>query len=408
MSRIYFPSVTATVVVLLACVYGLVSPVAKAAENCDTITCSKDSQDETTYIRCNQEKQACLEKNISEVRGQAITLSNTINLLNDQIKIQQLQIDQTTAEITSLEKQIVDLSNRIEGLNVSLDHLSHVLVSRINEQYKVARTNPPVMLMVADSFGEFLTNFKLLRLTQAQTIDAMQQAETQKTTYDEQKALKEEKQTEVEQKKSALVSQQQVIARQRSDQQFLLQSTRNDEARYQRELEKTLAELEAIQSIIAGRGNETEAGSIGQGDRIASIIVGASACSTGTHLHLEVVKDGAHRDPSGFLKSIDAQWNNQPDGSFGFGGDWDWPLNNPAKINQGYGMTYYARVKRSYGGAPHTGIDMASKSEDYTVKAIKPGKLYRGSIPCGGGLLRYVKVEHQDDGYQTYYLHVNY
>ena len=191
--------------------------------------------------------------------------------------------------------------------------------------------------------------------------------------------------------------------------QFLLNQTKNNEAQYQKELEKTLAEINAIQSIIAGKGNESDVGEVKEGDKIASIIAGSSTCSNGTHLHFEVVKGGVNYNPAGYLKSIDAQWNNSPDGSFSFTGDWNWPMNNAAKINQGYGMTYYARVRRAYGGAPHTGIDMASKSSgDYTVIAVREGRLFRGSIPCGGGSLRYVRVKHKDSDISTYYLHVNY
>ena len=71
-------------------------------------------------------------------------------------------------------------------------------------------------------------------------------------------------------------------------------------------------------------------------------------------------------------------------------------------------MTYYARAGY-YGGAPHTGIDLISKSSgEYAIKAVRSGTLYRGSIACGGGLLRYVRVDHKDDSEDTYYLHVNY
>jgi peptidoglycan hydrolase CwlO-like protein len=388
---------------------GFAMPV-RAAENCDLISCNKSTQSEDDYLACNKKKQTCLEDNIREKQSAAITLNNTISILNGKISVQLLQIEQTVGEINKLEHEIDDLTGRIAGLNLSLDRLSSVLVKRVNEHYKTNRSHPRLMLLVSDSFNQFFTNYKYLKLTQEQTADAMQRAETQKATYDEQKALKESKQKEVEAKRASLVGQQQQLSKQKEEQQFLLTQTKNDEARYQNELAKTLAELEAIQSIIAGKGDEAKVKDVSQGDNIASIIVGASACSTGTHLHFEVVKDGSHRDPAGYLKSIDAAWQNQPDGSFGFGGDWDWPLNNPAKINQGYGMTYYARVKRSYGGAPHTGIDMASKdSGNYSVKAVKAGTLYRGSIRCGGGLLRYVKVDHKDDSsVATYYLHVNY
>lgn len=387
---------------------GLTPSKLRALEDCDRFVCSKD--DQNAYLNCNRDKRICLENNIRETQSSSITLSNTISILNGKVRLQELQIEQTQNEIETLERQIVDLINRIAGLDLSLDRLTTVLVQRVGEHYKTGRVNPMLLLMVSDSFNQFITNYKYLKLTQEQTAEAMQRAETQKITYDEQKALKEAKQAEVESKRQALVVQQQDLTKQRAEQQYLLTETKNNEARYQSELAKTLAELQAIQSIIAGKGDETKSGEVNQGDSIASIIVGASPCSTGTHLHFEVVKDSSHRDPAGFLKSIDAAWNNQPDGSFGFGGDWDWPVNNPAKINQGYGMTYYAAVKRSYGGQPHTGIDMASKdSGNYTVRAVKAGTLYRGSIKCGGGLLRYVKVEHKEDSsLSTYYLHVNY
>lgn len=402
--------------ILIMGTFGLICLVAfsqplnlKALENCDQYSCNKDTQSEDDYLTCNRNKRICLENNIRETQNSAVTLSNTISIINGNIRVQELQIEQTRVEIGTLERQITELTNRIAGLNLSLDRLTTVLVERVNERYKTGRLNPTLLLVVSDSVNQLVRDLKYLKLTQEQTADAMQRAETQKITYDEQKALKEEKQAEVEAKKRSLEAQQQVLAKQRAEQQVLLQETKNNEARYQSELAKTLAELQAIQSIIAGKGDETKSGDVAQGDTIASIIVGASPCSTGTHLHFEVVKDGGHRDPAGYLKNIDATWNNSPDGSFGLGGDWEWPVFNPAKINQGYGMTYYARVRRSYGGAPHTGIDMASKDSNYSVRAVKEGTLYRGSIKCGGGFLRYVKVEHKEDSsLSTYYLHVNY
>ena len=81
------------------------------------------------------------------------------------------------------------------------------------------------------------------------------------------------------------------LDRQRKAKANLLELTKNDEKRYQQLLAAALAEIEAIQAIIAGKGTETEVGLVQVGDRIASIIPGASVCSSGGHLHFEVVKD---------------------------------------------------------------------------------------------------------------------
>ncbi|NCN45789.1 MAG: hypothetical protein COU63_02050 [Candidatus Pacebacteria bacterium CG10_big_fil_rev_8_21_14_0_10_36_11] len=383
-----------------------------AEEDCAAITCSQgtgSTEDQNAYLACNKSKQTCWEQKIKDTQSQKVTLTNTINLLNGQISLQQLQVDLTQAEIIQLEDQVAELAERIKGLGYSLDRLSTVLIERVRAQYKQSRTVPSLQLLGSSSFSDLVMKMRYLSQAQKQTADVMAKTENQRLEYDDQKQLKEEKQIQLEQKRVSLKLLQTSLLGQKKDQQFLLSETQSSEAKYQAELAKTLAELEAIQSIIAGRGSETKVRDIKQGDNIASIIAGASACSTGTHLHFEVANNGVHRDPAGYLKSTDITWSNSPDGSFGFSGSWDWPVNNAALITQGYGMTYYARVRRAYGGSPHTGIDMVSKtSGDYTVKAVRDGTLYRGSIKCGGGLLRYVKVEHKDDAENTYYLHINY
>lgn len=383
--------------------------VGAQVDACNEYQCSRDTQDENAYLDCIRQKQSCLQDKINEAKEAQNTLSRTITIISGQITVQELQIEETETEITKLTRQIGELTDRIAGLDVSLDNLSSVLVERVTEHYKRQSTNPLLTLLAKDNINTAISEFKYLQHAQEQTARAMQMAETQRLTYDEQKALLEETQQELAQKQAALENQQRQLAQQRADQRYLLQENQQSEARFQQELAKTIAELEAIQSIIAGRGAESEVSEVKAGDLIATVIPGASTCSTGSHLHFEVASGGAHRDPAGYLKSLDGiVWANGSDGSFNLGGGWDWPIDNPARITQGYGMTYYARVRRAYGGAPHTGIDMFSKSNNYNVRAVADGTLYRGSIKCGGGILRYVKVDHKDDGLSTYYLHVNY
>jgi peptidoglycan hydrolase CwlO-like protein len=376
---------------------------------CEQLVCDSKVQTENEYFSCIGEKRNCLEAKLKEVQSERITLTNTISIINGKISIQELQINQILAEITLLEREVGVLSERIDGLNVSLDRLTTVLINRIQAQYKHSQTTQLTMLASANSINQFLSQYKYLSQAGQQTASAMSRAESQRMQYDEQKALKETKQAEVQKKRLTLEAERQGLAQQRQEQQFLLRETQNNETRYQAELAKTMAELQAIQSIIAGKGSETRVGEVKEGDRIASIIVGASTCSTGTHLHFEVVRRGVNYNPASYLKSVSSfVWNNSPDGPFPFTGEWDWPVDDPARINQGYGMTYYARVRRAYGGAPHTGIDMMSRTANYSVRAVQDGTLYRGSIACGGGLLRYVRVQHNESDLNTYYLHVNY
>jgi peptidoglycan hydrolase CwlO-like protein len=343
---------------------------------------------------------------IQDLQGQQKTLASTISLLNSKINLTLVQISKTEQEITDLEDEIAKLSLKIGELEKSLTEISKVLTSRIGATYESSYIKPAYLLFSSDTFSSLLTSLKYLQVAQAHDKNLLFNMEKQKELFDEQKSLKEQKQKELEDLRKTLEDQKITLAKNKADKQALLEVTKNDEKKYQDMLAAARAELEAIQSIIAGKGQETEVGEVTKNQRIASIISGPSPCSSGTHLHFEVDKNGAHQDPTGWLKNIPVSWDNSPDGQFSFSGSWDWPIDEPVRVTQGYGMTYWARIGW-YGGGPHTGIDIDSETSN-TVKAVQDGTLYRGSIACGGGTLRYVHVKHKDDGLDTYYLHVNY
>ncbi len=368
------------------------------------------ADDNSDKLKEIQEKIEEYSQKIGELQGQQQTLASTISYLNNKIILTETQIAKTEKEIKLLEEEIDKLSVKIGHLNKTLNEISKILSSRIGATYKNSHVQPFSLLLSSHSFSSFFTKVKYLKVAQAHDRQILFTMEEQRQNYDEQKDLKEEKQEEMEELRKTLQVQEATLAQQKQSKQDLLKVTKNDEKKFQGLLAAARAEMEAIQSIIAGKGEETEVGEVGAGERIASIISGVSACSTGTHLHFEVVKDGAHNDPAGYLKSVDVDWDlcgwwPECDSTFSFSGSWDWPINGKPIITQGYGMTGYAKTG-AYGGGPHTGLDMVS--DDLVIKAVKEGTLYRGSIACGGGTLRYVRVTHKEGGHDTYYLHVNY
>ncbi len=362
--------------------------------------------DESEELKKITEEIEKTEKLLEETQQKKITLKNEIAYQDNQIKLTILKIQETEGKIKVLQAEIESLSQKIEKLDISLDYLTQLLIRRIVKTYKTSSINPTLAFFSSKNFAQFLVRYKYLRIVQENDRKIMLTLETARTNYDDQKKLKEEKQREEEELKQKLETQKITLAQQKKQKEKLLEITRNDEIRFQQMLAAARAELEAIQSIIAGRGEETEVGPVNEGERIASIITGLSPCSTGTHLHFEVSAGGAHQNPAGYLKSIDVSWDNAPDGPFSFSGSWIWPMDEPIRITQGYGMTYYADRLKYYGGAPHTGLDMDADNKG--VKAVKKGKLYRGSIGCGGGTLRYTKVDHDESDIDTYYLHINY
>jgi len=264
-----------------------------------------------------------------------------------------------------------------------------------------------MLLLSSSNINQVVSTYHYLQKIQEADQMLIGRLESAKTTYSTQKV-------ELEDLEQVLGAQKTELDEQKTAKASLLAVTKNDEKKYQELLNQVRAEYQAIQAIIAGSGDETKIGHVNAGEKIASIIQGASCNSSGGHLHFIVSKgNGTTENPFGHLKPIDHE-NCSGAGacssgdSFNPSGSWDWPVNPKVKFSQGYGSTWAVRntwVGRIY--SFHNGIDINSSSS--TVKAVQPGTLYRGSFNGGGGCkLRYVRVDHDGSELETYYLHINY
>ncbi|PIY79513.1 MAG: hypothetical protein COY81_01965 [Candidatus Pacebacteria bacterium CG_4_10_14_0_8_um_filter_43_12] len=234
------------------------------AENCDDIVCNANDAD---YVSCLGKKKSCLEGKLSETQAQKSSLSNAIAIISGRINLQQLKIYQTQAEIVKLEKELEQLSERINGLDLSLDRLTGMLVERIRAQYKESRVSPFTALASAGSFSEMFAREQYVNLASQQTATAMQRAEMQKMIYDQEKELKEKKQEEIEVKRQQLQTEQNTLSQERAQQQQLLAVTKNDETKYQQLLKEAQAQIDSFKKFVqfAGDGGTIAADSLGKG-----------------------------------------------------------------------------------------------------------------------------------------------
>ncbi|MEP7167441.1 MAG: hypothetical protein ABI758_05680 [Candidatus Woesebacteria bacterium] len=345
-----------------------------------------------------------LKQKVTKTQGESKTLSSALAYLTKKELQTQQQMKDTESEISRLEQDVDKLSKSILKLEFSLEILSKQLVASVQKSYRLARVEPYIILLDADTFSDLVRKYKYVEAYRADTQQLMFKSERQKQEYETQRSQLETTKAQVKNLQSQLQKTKDTLAQQQKDKAKLLEISKNNEQSYQQELQRALIEYDAIQQAISSTGNDMKVGEVKRGEKIASIIPGPSTCSTGGHVHFEVVKQKQTVNPAEFLKQVDIQWS---DDSFSFTGNWDWPLNNPAKVMQGYGMTSFAR-SGFYGGRPHTGIDMKSKSaNDWAVLAVENGTLFRGSVKCGKGNLQYVRVDHANN-ISSYYLHVNY
>lgn len=344
-----------------------------------------------------------LSGKVSELKTQENTLSSQIKVMNNQINLTLARIEATQEQITSLILDIDTASKKVSGLEQSLTNLVEVLANRITATYEVGTIQPFQILLTSSSAQDFFKRLNYLKIAQEHDKKLIYDTQQAKVDYANQKAIFEGKKKKVEALKAQLEDYTAQLDQEKKDKQALLDITQNDENIYKQKLQAALAEQRAIQQITSGGGNAVEVGPINEGDVVGYMISGRSTCSSGTHLHFEVNVNGSVQDPSAYLANKSVIWDNSPDSPFSFTGSWSFPVSEPIRIEQGYGMTYWARTGW-YGGKPHTGIDMYSDSS-MAVRAVKPGKLFRGGIACGGGQLLFARVD-QDNGIQTYYLHI--
>lgn len=344
---------------------------------------------------------------IARLESEVQRLKNQANTLNNQIAQFDAQIHLTNLKIEDAEERIKLLGGRIDQLEGSLDALSTAFYSRVNETYRLNRLeNAFIFLITSQDLSEAVIRYHYLKRIQEADRSLLVRLQTAQNTYQEEKTDQEVLQEELQ-------KQEAVLGVQKAAKADLLAETKNDEKKYQQLLAQARAEYEAIIAITAGKGKEEEVGKVNQGDRIASIIQGASCNSSGTHLHFIVSENGTTHNPFDYLKPVDHQNCSGPgqcsDGDpFNPTGSWEWPISPPIKFSQGYGYTW--AIQNTWVGSIyqfHNGIDI--DSNDMTVRAVKSGTLYQGSYSGSGGCaLKYVRVDHDDSNLDTFYLHINY
>jgi len=358
-----------------------------------------------------EEKIDRLKKEIEQYEQEIKRLSSQASTLSNQIAQYDAQIRLTTLKIAETQEKIFLLGGRIDQLEQSLQELTNAFASRVVQTYKMSKLSSPYLLLIyASDLPDAVSSFHYLQRIQEADRDLLVRLEKAQVVYKEEKVGQEELQNDLKEQKS-------VLGAQKSAKATLLEQTRNDERKYQQLLAAARSEFEAIQAIIAGKGQEEEAGKVSQGQRIATIIQGGSCNSSGTHLHF-IVRDASNntQSPFSYIKAgVDyedcsgSSCGGSDGDPFNPSGSWDWPINPKIKFTQGYGSTWATRntwVGKIY--QFHNGIDIDSQSSG-EVKAVKSGTLYRGSYTGYNGCkLRYVRVDHDDSDLDTLYLHINY
>lgn len=350
------------------------------------------------------------EKKLNSIRSKINTLSSEIAYMNTQIYLTQLKINKTEKSIQKLQEQIKLLDSKIEDLDASLEYLSRVFIKLAESIYKSRPKSLFTNIILSKNFNDALLTYKYLKEKQSQNQRLMLQVQRTKINFEEQKKLREEKAAQLKYLSDLLKKQKEELRLQQLAKKRLLELTKNDERKYQLLLLQAKQEYQAVTAILAGQGNEIKIKEVKQGEVIATMIPGRSCNSFGTHVHFSVKQNGEIRNPFDYLGNVD--FINDSGDPFNPKGSWPWPVTEPVRLTQGFGLTHALRYIRGLSSLYkfHNGLDITSNALE--VFSVADGTLYKGFLrikktrACPNGILPYVKVVHKEDGIVTYYLHV--
>ena len=318
------------------------------------------------------------EEEYQQTLTEQITLyKEQIQLFDDQIAALEVEIENKNAKIDQLEDDIVQLEDDIAAKQVEIDDTFELFKTRMVALYQAGETSSLAMLLSSSSFGDFVTNIRLMQAVCQSDEQLVDKLKTQKAEQEETKAEVEVTKGEVEEALAQVKEDEEAIILQR-EQKKVAQSGLEEaykesktaqedmealKAQYEDDLASALAEEQKVEDEIQAFYAEQA-----RKQQEAQQAAQANGSSTSTNIPQVSAGDLSFR----------------------------WPLPGYSYISSPYGSRW---------GGFHTGIDISGGGVyGASIVSAEAGTVILAASHYSYG--NYVIVDH-GGGYSTLYAHMS-
>lgn len=190
----------------------------------------KEKRDRAEDLQKRQEE---YNKQLENLQAQKMDLANQISLLDNRIARSQLEIESTELDIdrTNLEidKNNLDIIQKEKAIEKEKDHVGIVL----RLLYKQDKASALEILLLNDSFSEFMNQVKYLEDMNGEIGDSLKKLEKYKTDLEKEKLTLDSKQKELANFKIDLDNKKISLGTEKDNKGFILLQTKDSEQQYQ-------------------------------------------------------------------------------------------------------------------------------------------------------------------------------
>ncbi len=221
-----------------------------------------------------QEQRSKYSERIEELQEERDSLQNQLDLLDSRLARTELEIKNTENQISrvSLETRRTnfEIREKEDEIERKKDHISNI----INLIYKQNKADTLEILLLNDSFSDFINQLKYLQDINEEIEIGVRDLENYREELQEKRASLVEKNKELVELEEELNAQKEELIASQERRKFLLEETSNSEEEYQDLLEKAKQqrqqvsnEIASLESAIRAKLEEESEGGLDFGDQ---------------------------------------------------------------------------------------------------------------------------------------------